>query len=95
MKRGDKVFVCHDGKWGRRIVGVVIKQHNGHHITVQFEMEKGIPIVTKFRKEPAIHYKRNCGCFFYMKRPAHYSGWANIDYFSPWFAVYKYKEQTK
>ena len=36
MKRGNEVAVCYDGKYGRRVKGVVTKQHNGHHITVRF-----------------------------------------------------------
>ena len=38
VKRGDTVAVCYDGKWARREKGVVVKTHNGHHITVQFKL---------------------------------------------------------
>jgi hypothetical protein len=37
MKRGAKVYVCHDGKYGRRVQGDVVATRNGHHILVGFE----------------------------------------------------------
>ena len=60
MKVGKKVFVCHDGKWGRRVVGTVVRQHNGHHITVEFTLA-GDRVVGKFRKANAIRYKKRSG----------------------------------
>lgn len=54
MKVGQEVAVCYDGKYGRRVKGVVIKQHNGHHITVRFEPWAGDddnkPVEVKFRR---------------------------------------------
>lgn len=36
MKRGDKVAVCYDGKWGRRVPGTVLATKNGYRILVEF-----------------------------------------------------------
>ena len=53
MKRGQFVSVCYDGKYSRRVKGEVIKQHNGHHISVKFipwdNPEHG-EVIVKFRK---------------------------------------------
>ena len=93
MKTGTKVWVCHDGKWSRRVQGVVQQQHNGHHITVEFPLGEQ-NVVAKFRKDNAIRYRKNKppSYFIYGKRPARYSGWADVDYFAPWFAIYKMKD---
>lgn len=36
MKRGMKVAVCYDGKYGRRVPGIVTATRRGHHIKVRF-----------------------------------------------------------
>ena len=36
MKKGDRVYACYDGKWGRRMPGVVIGVR-ASQIKVQFE----------------------------------------------------------
>jgi hypothetical protein len=91
MKFGNKVFVCHDGKWSRRVVGTVVRQHNGHHITVTFDFD-GKTQTGKFVKKNPIRYQKRDGCITFMKRPKRYEGWLDIDYFCPWFAVYPFKK---
>lgn len=46
MKRGQKVAVCYDGKWGRRVPGIVTGTRNGHHIRVRF-----VPYCSEDEKE--------------------------------------------
>ena len=41
MKRGDKVFVCYDGKWGRRVVGEVLATAQTSRIQVRFQEYAG------------------------------------------------------
>lgn len=84
MKVGTKVAVCQDGKWGRRVPGIVIQQRNGHHIKVRFTYP-GEP-ETEFwaRRTPAIHGRWNL--------PVRWGGWADVDCFCPWFSVSKWKE---
>lgn len=92
MKRGDKVAVCHDGKWGRRVEGEVVATRNGHHVKIRF-FHPGTDAWVEFwaRKQPSIRYRRQApnSCIQYGKRYAYFGGWADIDWFSPWFAVYR------
>ena len=37
MKTGNKVILLQDGKMCRPYVGTVTRQHNGHHITIEFK----------------------------------------------------------
>jgi hypothetical protein len=88
MKINDVVAVCHDAKWGRRVKGVVVKTRNGHHIKVAFTTEDGKAIEFWARKrDDSTRYAR--GAKYYK-----FGGWVDIDYFSPWFGVYKW-EDTK
>ena len=83
MKRGKKVAVCHDGKWGRKVQGEVVATRRGHHIKVSFPRpESGEPVEFWARKMPTI---RHSG-----KRYAYFGGWASIDWFCPWYAVHKW-----
>ena len=83
MKRGKKVAVCHDGKWGRKVQGEVVATRRGHHIKVSFPRpESGEPVEFWARKMPTI---RHSG-----KRYAYFGGWADIDWFCPWYAVHKW-----
>lgn len=95
MKRGDKVWVCHDGKWSRRVEGVVVDTRRGHHIKVQFpHPEDRTSVEFWARKKPAIRYwrtKKN-SCVSYGKSYTYYGGWADIDWWFPWYAVYKFQE---
>ena len=50
-KLGQKVAVCYDGKWGRRVMGEIIATHRGSAITVRFQEWAGESILThKFRR---------------------------------------------
>ena len=98
MKRGTKVAVCHDGKWGRRVQGEVIATRNGHHIKVSFpHPETGNPVEFWARRRPAIRKSRNKppSCLYWGKHYAWFAGWADIDYFCPWFSVSKWKEEPE
>lgn len=91
--------VCHDGKWGRRVQGEVTATRNGHHIQVSFQHpESGEPVSFWARKLPAIRYNRNKppSCIHYDKRYAYFGGWADIDWFCPWFSIHTWprKEQA-
>ena len=89
MKRGQKVFVCHDGKWGRRVEGEVIQTDNGSRIKVGF-MNNDKYIEFWARKVSTIHYRRqNPGsCIVNMKQRAYFAGWAEgTDCWFPWFTV--------
>jgi hypothetical protein len=99
MKRGTVVAVCHDGKWGRRVKGVVVETRKGHHIKVKFpnpasETEEEVEFWA--RRSPAVrHERRKPGsCIIYSKRPVTFGGWADIEYFCPWFAVSKWREEN-
>ena len=88
MKLGDKVAVCHDGKWGRRVAGTVIATRNGHHIKVAFPHPSADHIVEFWvRKTSTVHYRLTK-----VKNYSHFTGWADIDWFCPWYSVYKWKE---
>lgn len=52
FKLGDKVWVCYDGKAGRRCEGVVVATHRGSAVTVTFELwgeEEPTVVTKKFR----------------------------------------------
>lgn len=93
MKRGDKVAVCHDGKWSRRIQGEVLETRNGHHLKIRF-FHPGTGALVEFwaRKSPTVRHRRQKlpSCIQYGKRYAYFAGWADIDWFCPWFAVHKW-----
>lgn len=98
MKIGQLVAICHDGKWGRRVQGVVIATRRGHHIKVQFPhpVDDRTPVEFWVRKEPSVRHqrtKRRPGWNNHsvdLKNYRSYSGWADIDYFCPWYRVYKW-----
>lgn len=85
MKVGTQVAVCHDGKWGRRVSGTVVKQRNGHHIQVMFCLPgEDKPTLFWARRIPAQHGR--------WSRGHYWGGWANADYFMPYFSVHKWKD---
>ncbi len=87
MKVGKKVAVCHDGKISRGVEGVVVKQHNGHHITVKFTIA-GQTITQKFRRDTVTRWRSGMT----------YCGWADSHLFCPWFRVVprkRFKSVTK
>lgn len=93
MKRGTKVAVLHDGKWGRMVQGEVVATRKGHHIKVCFpHPESGELVEFWARKMPTIRRSRNKppSCIHYGKRYAYFGGWADIDWFCPWYAVHKW-----
>lgn len=100
MKRGDKVAVCHDGKWGRRVLGEVVATRNGHHIKVAFPHPENDSVVEFWaRKEKPVRYQqikqRNGYCkIICLKSYTYFGGWADIDWFSPWYSVHKWKESN-
>lgn len=96
MKRGTVVAVCHDGKWGRRVQGVVIATRQGHHIQVRFpHPETGAPVEFWARRRPAIrHVRRPAGsCCHTHKRYVRYGGWASTGGWSPWYSVAKWQAE--
>ena len=51
MRRGDKVFVCYDGKFSRRVVGEVLATKQTSRIQVRFKEYTGDAELTHwFRK---------------------------------------------
>lgn len=94
MKRGTKVWVCHDGKFSRRVEGEVVATRNGHHIKVSFpHPEDDSPVEFWARRKPAVRYCRNKppSCIFWDKRPVSWGGWADIDWLFPWYSVWRRK----
>jgi hypothetical protein len=87
MKIGKRVFVCHDGKWGRRVVGTVTATRNGHHIKVKFPHpnKEGEPDVEFWAR--VIPKNR-----WNVK---HFGGWAECDCWCPWFSVYSYSKSQE
>lgn len=91
MKIGTKVDVCHDGKFGRRCPGVVIATKNGYKIKVRADH----PVIGTFefwaRRMAPIRYRRqrSGSCIVYTRRPVYFGGWADVDWFCPWFSVLK------
>ena len=83
MKIGTQVAVCHDGKWGRRVEGVVIGTRRGHHIKVKFLSRDGQHQEFWARVIPTTHKWSNY---------KHFGGWVNTDDWCPWYAVYKWKK---
>ena len=68
----------------------------GHHVLVEFQ--HGDKMVQFWaRKVPAVRYWRShrSNCFAAMKHYSYFKGWADIDWFRPWFAVYKRKNRSK
>lgn len=93
MKRGTKVAVCHDGKWSRKVEGVVVETRNGHHIKIRFKNLDGELIEFWARKRPVIRYwrKPNGSYVITGKRAPSFAGWVEkSEYFCPWFVVYKW-----
>lgn len=89
--------VCHDGKWGRRVKGVVVDTRKGHHVKIKFpNPENGSDVEFWARIIPTIRYKRKKvnSCIVHLGLYKHFAGWADIDYFCPWFSVYKWNEDS-
>lgn len=86
MKRGQKVHVCHDGKWGRRVLGEVVQQHNGHHITVRFTPRgETEPLTFKARRRKRIAFERRRGCITYLSRPTSWCASASDGW---WYSIW-------
>lgn len=97
MKRGTVVAVCHDGKWGRRVKGEVVATRRCHHILVRFpHPETNEPVEFWARRVPPIRYRKvkidGCITRIQIKRAAYFCGWADIDWFCPWYAVHKWND---
>lgn len=94
MKRGTFVAVCHDGKWGRRVKGVVVATRQGHHVQVKCVIDDE-EVLFWARRRPAIRHLRRARNSFmsFYKRPVSYAGWAEIDTFIPWYAVYRWEDE--
>ena len=90
MKIGTKVNVCHDGKSGRAVDGIVVGTHNGYRIQIEFFHPGTEQMVTFWaRRRSAIRHRRQRGYISYSRRPVGWAGWADLDWFSPWFTVSK------
>lgn len=97
MKIWTKVAVCHDGKWSRRVQGEVIATKRGYSVKVRFPHPESLyPVEFWAKKVPAVRYCRNKppSCIFYGKRYAYFGGWADIDWFCPWYSVLKWKDKN-
>jgi hypothetical protein len=100
MKRGIAVAVCHDGKWGRRVKGVVIGTRKGSFIKVRFpHPADDTPVEAWFRVIPTIHHRQvkrsRWGATITGKNYKHFGGWVDIQWFCPWFAVYKWPRKDE
>ena len=87
MKTGQLVYVCHDGKIGRRIEGTVVSV-KPYKIQVTFTHRSGHgpdykTITAWFKRESTNYGTRG--------KKAYYSGWVDIDWHMPWFRVYDKK----
>lgn len=94
MKSGTKVWVCHDGKWGRREPGVVLFNKKGYKIQIRFtDSGSGEEYIFWVKRRPAIRYRssRRFSCVSYHKRKVSYAGFLPEpnDFFIPWFSVYR------
>jgi hypothetical protein len=96
MKRGSKVWVCHDGKWARRVPGHIVATRQGHHVLIEFQHKDQI---VRFwaRKVPAVRYWRTNRYTYsaIAKRYSYFKGWADIALFRPKFHVYRRKNGKK
>lgn len=97
MKRGQKVMVCHDGKWSRGVEGEVIATRKGHHIKVRFpHPETEQPVEFWCRKNRPIRFMRRnkgrYGSISYSWRYSYFSGWADIDWWMPWYKIVSFRD---
>lgn len=99
MKRGDKVWVCQDGKFSRRVEGVVVQNHHGNRIKVRFVYgqceEDTEEVEAWFGRNTTIRYSRtrDGSCFSYGKRYKRFAGWVvNKGWWCPWFRIVKMKK---
>lgn len=100
MKIGQKIWICHDGKWSRKKEGIVVGTKNGYRIKVKFLEGDDTDIEFWVRKHPAIRYgyERHHGKHFsthYGKRYVRYSGWIDDEGTSrwcPWHSILKRKD---
>lgn len=94
-KSGTEVAVCHDGKWGRRVKGVIVKTNKGHRVLVRFT-PPGESEAVEFwaKRRPAIRHRatKRGSCVSYGKRKVSFAGWANVDTFCPWYAVHPWPD---
>ena len=105
MKIGQEVAVCQDGKWSRRVKGVVVATKNGYKIKVRFtygydeETTHAIEVwfkvrgTIKFMKKP---HGSKYGGVYYAKRYKDFAGWVNDeaakDWWCPWFRVAEWED---
>lgn len=102
MKRGQKVAVCYDGKWGRRVPGIVTGTRNGHHIQVRF-----VPRYTDDEKEIEAWFRAKKRGRKYGRAPKYFGGWVRSDNAlmpilfplfgatapGDWYTVHKWRER--
>jgi hypothetical protein len=99
MKVGKEVWVCHDGKWGRRVKGIILARRKCHHIKILFTPESmDDPVEFWARRRPKVSFNQNSrGSYIHhgKRSPNTYGGWADIDMWAPWFSVYEYKKSEE
>ncbi len=90
FKRGNKVFVCDDGKWSRRVVGEIINTHNGHHIQIRFMDGE---VVSEFwaKRLNTVHYRNTNRSINHSKHYSFYGGYGADDY--AYYSVHKFSEK--
>ncbi len=93
MKRGQKVAVCQDGKWGRAVVGTVTKTHNGNRILVKFPVTLFLDNEECKVVEVEHWLKMNSRCTKYGGARKVFSGWCDIpNAWCPWYLVVPLKK---
>lgn len=96
MKRGQKVAVCQDGKWGRAVAGVITKTHNGNRIKVKFSVNTSINNSDNWQVTEVEHWfraSRRSSKYGGMRKL--FSGWCDIPgTWCPWYSVIPIKRIT-
>lgn len=91
MKRGDRVYVCYDGKWGRRVVGEVLATKQTSRVQVKFQEYASDRQLTHW-------FRRRSRPKRYGGRPHYYGGFVPVEdslmrmaYGLPgdWYSVFK------
>ena len=81
MKRGDKVWVCQDGKFSRRVEGTITKTRQGHHACVQFIYQDA------YGNDSATSFWARLTCRGYGYGV--FAGWSDTGRWCDWYTVMK------
>ena len=94
MKRGDTVAVCYDGKWSRRVKGIVLATRQTGRIQVRFNSYDDDTETTKWFPRRSRPHRHGGKPFYYGGHVTDDTSLGSVLFGMPgdWYSVYEWEE---